>query len=393
MGNSELVQRQCSYSVIDEVDSVLVDESRNPLVISGQGSMNFTKFAQAAKIAMALVRFVHYTVDEKRRSIYLTEEGYEAAEDILQVQDLYDPRNQWASFLINAIKAKEIFLINVNYLVRFGQVVLVDEFTGRVLSGRRWEGGLHQAVECKEGLNVQTERVNVASVSYQNLFRGIPGLSGMSGTAVAESAEFSTIYNLGVVVIPSNRYASRHDNGDVIYYRYEYKWMGVLTDSLRQHFLGRPVLVGTTTLVLSQELASMYESFHIPIYLLNARLSHVETESEIVSHSGRLGSVTISTNMAGRGTDIIMGGNARFMSLMKTREISMLKMYKASQYLATVPLCYSSLPSVFHRGFHFKKNNNLLTSLYSSCCYINIKLQFLSAQQKAMAFPFFRSST
>lgn len=314
MDKNYIVQREFSFCVIDEVDSVLIDESRSPLVISGQGTVNFSKYSQAEKISRAFVRYVHYTVDEKRRSIYLTEEGYEAAEEILQVQDLYDPRNQWASYLINAIKAKEIILINVHYLVRYGQVVLVDEFTGRVLSGRRWDGGLHQAVECKEGLIVQNERENVATISFQNLFRGISGLSGMSGTALSESAEFSAIYNLGVVVIPSNRMESRNDKGDVIFYRNLLKFKGVLTDTLRQHFYRRPVLVGSNTLGESHELAGMFESHHIPIFVLNARLSHLQTESEIVSHSGRIGSVTISTNMAGRGTDILLGGNAKFMS-------------------------------------------------------------------------------
>eukprot|EP00887_Chlorella_sp_A99_P001989 scaffold18.g1989.t1 len=337
----ELVLRGFNFCVIDEVDSILIDEARTPLIISGPADKPSDKYYKArtgapavwggtlaepklaAKIAAALAREVHYTVDEKQRNVLLTEEGYEAAEDVLQVADLYDPREQWASYLINAIKAKELFLRNTSYIVRGDEVIIVDEFTGRTMPGRRWSDGLHQAVEAKEGLPIQNESVTLASISYQNFFRAYPKLGGMTGTAATEAAEFSNIYKLPVTVVPTNRQVRRDDNPDVVFRTETGKWRAVVQEIQRMHKTGRPVLVGTTSVEKSEQLAGMLDELGIPYQLLNAKPENVERESEIVAQSGRKGAVTLATNMAGRGTDILLGGNAEFMARLKLREMLM----------------------------------------------------------------------
>lgn len=324
----DLVLRRDSpftFCVIDEVDSILVDEARTPLIISGPAEAPSAKYFKACKLASALARDVHYTVDEKQRNVLLTEEGYEAAEDVLQLPDLYDPREQWASYLINAVKAKELFLKDVSYIVRSGEVVIVDEFTGRTMPGRRWSDGLHQAIEAKENLEIQNESVTLASISYQNLFRGYPKLAGMTGTAATEAAEFSNIYNLTVTVVPTNRAVSRTDNPDVVFRTEAGKWRAIVQEVKRMHKSGRPVLVGTTSVEKSEIIAAMLTEDGVPYQVLNAKPENVERESEIVAQSGRRGAVTIATNMAGRGTDILLGGNPEFMARLKLRELLMPK--------------------------------------------------------------------
>lgn len=325
--SEELVLRSTGFNfcVIDEVDSILIDEARTPLIISGSAEKPSEKYIKSDKIASVLVKDVHYTVDEKQRNILLTEEGYEAAEDVLQVPDLYDPREQWASFIINAIKAKELFLKDVSYICKGGEVVIVDEFTGRTMPGRRWSDGLHQAIEAKEGLEIQNESVTLASISYQNLFRTYPKLGGMTGTAQTESAEFANIYNLPVTVVPTNRTVSRVDNPDVVFKTEGGKWNAVVQEITRMHKTGRPVLVGTTSVEKSEIVCSLLREAGIPFEVLNAKPENVERESEIVAQSGRKGAVTIATNMAGRGTDILLGGNPEFMARLKLREMLMPK--------------------------------------------------------------------
>lgn len=266
---------------------------------------------------------MHYTVDEKQKNILLTEDGYEAAEEVLQVSDLYDPRAQWASFLINAIKAKELQIRDVNYIVRKGEVIIVDEFTGRTMPGRRWSDGLHQAVEAKEGIAIQEETVTVASISYQNFFRIFPKLSGMTGTAATEAGEFKNIYKLEVMVVPTNMPCQRVDNPDVVFSVEQFKWKAAVVEIKRMKKLGRPILVGTTSVERSESLSEMLTEAEIPHQVLNAKPENVERESEIVAQCGRIGSVTIATNMAGRGTDILLGGNSDFMARLKLREFLM----------------------------------------------------------------------
>ncbi|KAG9459973.1 hypothetical protein H6P81_004481 [Aristolochia fimbriata] len=327
----ELVLRSFNYCVIDEVDSILIDEARTPLIISGPAEKPSDRYYKAAKIAQAFERDIHYTVDEKQKTILLTEQGYEDAEEILDVKDLYDPREQWALYVLNAVKAKELFLRDVNYIVRGKEVLIVDEFTGRVMQGRRWSDGLHQAVEAKEGLPIQNETVTLASISYQNFFLQFPKLCGMTGTAATESTEFESIYKLKVTIVPTNKPMIRKDESDVVFRATTGKWRAVVVEISRMHRTGRPVLVGTTSVEQSDSLSEQLREAGIPHEVLNAKPENVEREAEIVAQSGRLGAVTIATNMAGRGTDIILGGNAEFMARLKLREMLMPRVVKLTE--------------------------------------------------------------
>ncbi|KAG1669742.1 hypothetical protein FOA52_001571 [Chlamydomonas sp. UWO 241] len=323
---SELVLRAATpfnYCVIDEVDSILIDEARTPLIISGASDNPSGNYYKAAKIAEVLAKGVHYTVDEKQKSVLLTEDGYEAVEDVLQVSDLYDPRTQWASYIVNACKAKELQRKDVNYIVKKGEIIIVDDFTGRTMPGRRWSDGLHQAVEAKEGCDIQNESVTLASVSYQAFFRAFPKLSGMTGTAATEVSEFDSIYKLPVAVVPTNRVMQRTDHPDVVFRLEQYKWTAVVTEIKRMHSTGRPVLVGTTSVERSEGLGRKLQEAGIKHQVLNAKPENVERESEIIAQSGRKGMVTLSTNMAGRGTDILLGGNPDYMARLKLREMLM----------------------------------------------------------------------
>ena len=326
---ADVTQRLFNYCIIDEVDSVLVDEARTPLIISGQVEKPTEKYLQAADIAAALDKEAeHYEVDEKARNILLSDEGFIEAEKLLGVKDLYDPKDPWAHYIFNAIKAKELFTKDVNYIVRNDEVVIVDEFTGRVMPGRRWSDGLHQAIEAKERVEIQNETQTLATITYQNFFLLYPKLAGMTGTAKTEEVEFEKIYNLEVTVIPTNKRMVRQDLSDVVYKTEEAKWRAVADECAEMHEVGRPVLVGTTSVEKSEVLAHLLKEKKIPHNLLNARPENVERESEIVAQAGRKGAVTIATNMAGRGTDIILGGNADYMARLKLREYFMPRIVK-----------------------------------------------------------------
>ncbi|MBD2510535.1 preprotein translocase subunit SecA [Nostoc sp. LEGE 12450] len=320
---ADVVQRPFNYCVIDEVDSILIDEARTPLIISGQVERPTEKYLQAAEIAFTLKKDEHYDVDEKARNVLLTDEGFAEAENLLGVTDLFDPEDPWAHFVFNAIKAKELFLKDVNYIVRNGEVVIVDEFTGRVLPGRRWSDGLHQAIEAKEHEEIQPETQTLATITYQNLFLLYPKLGGMTGTAKTEEPEFEKIYKLEVAVIPTNRDRRREDLSDMVFKTEPGKWGAIAKECAEMHELGRPVLVGTTSVEKSELLSRLLKQLEIPHELLNARPENVEREAEIVAQAGRKGAVTIATNMAGRGTDIILGGNSEYMARLKLREYFM----------------------------------------------------------------------
>ncbi|HIK06103.1 MAG TPA: preprotein translocase subunit SecA [Trichormus sp. M33_DOE_039] len=320
---ADVVQRPFNYCVIDEVDSILIDEARTPLIISGQVERPTEKYLQAAEIALTLQPEEHYEVDEKARNVLLTDEGFAEAEQLLGVTDLFDPEDPWAHFVFNAIKAKELFLKDVNYIVRNGEVVIVDEFTGRVLPGRRWSDGLHQAIEAKEHVEIQPETQTLATITYQNLFLLYPKLAGMTGTAKTEEAEFEKIYKLEVTIIPTNRIRKREDLSDLVFKKETGKWRAIANECAEMHEQGRPVLVGTTSVEKSEYLSQLLKAQGIPHELLNARPENVEREAEIVAQAGRRGAVTIATNMAGRGTDIILGGNSEYMARLKLREYLM----------------------------------------------------------------------
>lgn len=321
----DVVQRPFNFCVIDEVDSVLIDEARTPLIISGQVENPSEKYIRAAQVAASLRKEndEHYEVDEKARNVLLTDEGFGEAENLLGVTDLYDPADPWAHYIFNAIKAKELFIKDINYIVRDNEVVIVDEFTGRVMPGRRWSDGLHQAIEAKERAEIQPETQTLATITYQNFFLLYPKLSGMTGTAKTEEAEFGKIYNLEVTLIPTNRIPSRQDLSDMVYKAENGKWNAIAQECAEMHGQGRPVLVGTTSIEKSELLARLLRELQIPHNLLNAKPENVERESEIIAQAGRKGAVTIATNMAGRGTDIILGGNSEYMGRLKLREYFM----------------------------------------------------------------------
>lgn len=307
-----LVQRPYNYAIIDEVDSILIDEARTPLIISGRLEKSADTYRTMAKIAPKLAKDVDYEVDEKNKNIILTEEGIDKAQEFIGVDDLFDISTQYAHHLLQALKAKELFMKDTDYVVKDGEVVIVDEFTGRLMDGRRWSDGLHQAVEAKEGVKIQDETQTLASITFQNLFRLYPKLSGMTGTAMTEEAEFGKIYNLEVTSIPTNKKDIRINYADVIYKTERQKYSSVVDDIIEMNKQSRPVLVGTISIEKSEYLSDQLKKRGVKHNVLNAK--HHEKEAYIIAQAGRIGAVTIATNMAGRGTDILLGGNAEYMA-------------------------------------------------------------------------------
>ncbi len=308
----QCVQRPYYYAIIDEVDSILIDEARTPLIISGRLEKSAELYRTMAKVAPMLKKDVDYEVDEKNKNVILSEEGIDHAQELLQIADLFDVENQYAHHLLQALKAKELYHKDTDYVIKDGEVVIVDEFTGRLMEGRRWSDGLHQAVEAKEGAKIQDETQTLASITFQNLFRLYPKLSGMTGTAMTEEAEFGKIYNLEVTSIPTNKKDIRIDMPDVIYKTQKQKYLSVVDEILEMHKIGRPVLVGTISIDKSEYLSKLLAEKGIKHNILNAK--HHEKEAYIIAQAGRFGAVTIATNMAGRGTDILLGGNPEYLA-------------------------------------------------------------------------------
>ncbi|MGV9679713.1 preprotein translocase subunit SecA [Nocardia sp. NPDC003482] len=304
----DLVQRGHNFAVVDEVDSILIDEARTPLIISGPADASSKWYAEFARIAPLLKKDVHYEVDIKKRTIGVHEAGVEFVEDQLGIDNLYEAANSpLVSYLNNAIKAKELYVRDKDYIVRNGEVIIVDEFTGRILVGRRYNEGMHQAIEAKEGVEIQPENQTLATITLQNYFRLYDKLSGMTGTAETEAAELHSIYGLGVVPIPTNKPMIRKDQADLIYKTEEAKFEAVADDITERHENGQPVLVGTTSVERSEYLSKLLTKRGIPHNVLNAK--YHEQEAQIIAEAGRPGAVTVATNMAGRGTDIVLGGN------------------------------------------------------------------------------------
>ncbi|MDV7084843.1 preprotein translocase subunit SecA [Rhodococcus sp. IEGM 248] len=304
----DLVQRGHSFAVVDEVDSILIDEARTPLIISGPADASSKWYAEFARIAPLLKRDVHYEVDIRKRTIGVHEAGVELVEDQLGIDNLYEAANSpLVSYLNNAIKAKELYTKDKDYIVRDGEVIIVDEFTGRVLVGRRYNEGMHQAIEAKEKVEIKAENQTLATITLQNYFRLYDKLSGMTGTAETEAAELHQIYNLGVIPIPTNRPMVRVDNGDLIYKTEEAKFDAVVDDVVERHEKGQPVLIGTTSVERSEYLSKQFTKRGVAHNVLNAKFH--EQEAQIIAEAGRSGAVTVATNMAGRGTDVVLGGN------------------------------------------------------------------------------------
>jgi preprotein translocase subunit SecA len=310
----EMVQRNFNFCIIDEVDSILIDEARTPLIISGAGDSSEEKYITASQIAPLLEQSIDYEVDEKARNVILTDEGILKSEQLLGSNDLYNPEDPWASYIFNAIKAKELFIRDVHYIVRDNEVIIVDEFTGRIMVGRRWSDGLHQSIEAKESVPTQNETQTLASVTYQNFFLLYPKLSGMTGTAKTEASELDKIYGLEVISVPTNKSMQRKDFPDLVYKSQYAKWKSVADECLDIHTIGRPILIGTTSVEKSELLSSLLVEYGIPHNLLNAKPENIQREAEIIAQAGRKEAVTIATNMAGRGTDILLGGNAGYMA-------------------------------------------------------------------------------
>nr|ARW69267.1 preprotein-translocase subunit a [Polysiphonia sp.] len=309
-----IIQRNFYYAIIDEVDSILIDEARTPLIISGVTKVNNQLYQEANNLSNSLIKNTHYKIDEKSKSIMLTDAGINYCENALSIKNLYDINSPWIKYIINAIKAKELFLKNRDYIIKDKKITIVDEFTGRIMEGRRWSDGLHQSIEAKENIHIESENKTLASITYQNLFLLYERLSGMTGTAKTEENEFLNIYKMKVISIPTNRICIRKDLPDLVYKDEYNKWQAIANECQDMHKTGRPVLIGTTSIDKSELLSQMLTAIKIPHSLLNAKPENIINEAEVILQAGQKGSITISTNMAGRGTDIILGGNPEKMA-------------------------------------------------------------------------------
>ncbi len=323
----EYVQRELHYAIVDEVDSILIDEARTPLIISGPAEDLTEKYHAINVIIPRLKKETHYAVDEKARQVLLTEEGVSKVEELLKIDNLYDPAHIETLHHVNqALHAHVLKKRDIDYVIKDGQVVIVDEFTGRLMPGRRWSEGLHQAVEAKEKVRVERENQTLATITFQNYFRMYEKLAGMTGTAETEASEFHSIYNLDVMVIPTNMPMVRTDYPDSVYKTEREKFRAVVNEIKEWYEKGKPVLVGTITIENSEKLSKLLTRQGVPHHVLNAK--HHEKEAEIVAQAGRLKAITLSTNMAGRGTDIILGGNPEFMAATKAGKDDATELYR-----------------------------------------------------------------
>ena len=309
---NDVVLRPFNYCIVDEVDSVLIDEAQTPLIISNSVKTSIDKYIITAEIIDYLEVNVHFKVDEKNKNVIITKEGAVQIEEILGIKDLYNPNDPWIPYIINALKATTLFFRNVHYIVQDDQIIIVDEFTGRIMPDRRWSEGLHQAVEAKESVTIRQNNETAASVTYQNFFLLYPKLSGMTGTAKTAEIEFEKIYNLPVVEIPTAKPNLRKDLPDLIYKDELSKWTAIAKECKQIAVKTQPILIGTTSVEKSEMLGQLLNEYGLNYQILNAKPENVKRESEIVAQAGKRGSITIATNMAGRGTDIILGGNTKF---------------------------------------------------------------------------------
>src|SRR5258706_4070368 len=332
----EYAQRPLNYAIVDEVDSILIDEARTPLIISGQGERSSEKYRTINEVIPRLKLDEHYVVDEKGHSVTLTDSGVEAAQKLLGTSNLYDPVHLETLHIMNqCLRAQTLYKRDVNYMVApDGKVLIIDEFTGRVLPGRRWSDGLHQAVEAKENVPVQEESRTMATITFQNLFRLYKKLAGMTGTADTEAADFHSRYKPDVVIMPTNKPIVRSDNEDVVYKTEREKFTAVIKELTEFHERGQPVLVGTTSVEKSAAIAKILQKKGIPHNVLNAK--HHAKEAQVIAQAGRKSAITVSTNMAGRGTDIILGGNPEMMAKIEFLENSRLPDAEPEEFLKLV---------------------------------------------------------
>lgn len=352
---SELVQTPFNFCIIDEVDSILIDEARTPLIISRDSYLTIEKYIKANEVTKYLQNVKHFDINEKAKKINLTSKGLERSKILLNVEDLYNVQDPWIPYLLNSLKAKHLFYRDVHYIVKNKTIVIIDEFTGRVLEGRKWSDGLHQAIEAKESVPVLKGSETMASITYQNFFRLYPKISGMTGTAKTEELEFENIYGLSVSILPTFEKMQRKDKSDLIFIDEITKWRAIAQECLKVYYKGQPILVGTTTIQNSEILSHLLNTYNIPHQLLNAKPENVKRESEIISQAGCLQAITIATNMAGRGTDILLGGNPDFKALQATRYILRLLLETSNFYIPDINLTKLK--------YNLKKNPQLITYL------------------------------
>ncbi|MDX6365768.1 MAG: preprotein translocase subunit SecA, partial [Nocardioidaceae bacterium] len=338
----ECVQRGHHYAIVDEVDSILIDEARTPLIISGPSDESVQWYDEFASLVGRLRNDIDYEVDEKKRTVSVLEDGIERVEDHLGIDNLYDAVNTpLISFLNNAIKAKELFRRDRDYVVMDGEVLIVDEHTGRMLHGRRYNEGLHQAIEAKEKVTIREEYQTLATITLQNYFRLYTKLGGMTGTAMTESSEFDKIYKLGVIAIPTNMPMARVDQPDLVYRTEDAKYRAIVDDIAERHGHGQPMLVGTTSVEKSERLSGLLTRRGIPHTVLNAK--HHASEAHIVAQAGRKGAVTVATNMAGRGTDIMLGGSVDFLADEQLRERGLDPIENSEDYELAWPAAHEKM--------------------------------------------------
>jgi preprotein translocase subunit SecA len=350
MHPSDMVHREFHFAIVDEADSILIDEARTPLIISGPSGKPTELYFTFAKIVEKLEREVDYVVEEKERRIGPSEEGISKVEKWLNIEHMYEGENQQlVHYLQNAIKAKELFHLDKDYVIKDGEVIIVDEFTGRLMFGRRWSDGLHQAVEAKEGVKIEEETQTLATVTFQNYFRMYKKLAGMTGTALTEEEEFRKIYNLDSIAIPTNKPVIRKDHADVVYKTLKAKFNAVADDVAERHKNGQPLLVGTVSVEKSEYLSAILTRRGVKHEVLNAK--YHEREAEIIAQAGKFGSVTIATNMAGRGTDILLGGNPEFGAIarMRAEGVAHERIVAASEIMATEDPEVLAAREVYHR--------------------------------------------
>ena len=365
---TDVVLRPFNYCIVDEVDSILIDEAQTPLIISNNIETPVEKYIIATEITEYLELTIHYQVDEKNKNVLLTEQGSKQIEQILRIQDLYDPRDPWIPYIINAIKANVLFFNNVHYIVQNNRIVIVDEFTGRIMPDRRWGDGLHQAIESKEKLPIRQKSETVAAITYQNFFLLYPKLSGMTGTGKTAEIEFEKIYNLSVEEIPTARTILRKDLPDLIYKDQFSKWKAIAQTCNQISSVGQPVLIGTTTVEKSEMLAQLLNEYNLSYQILNAKPENVRRESEIVAQAGKKSAITIATNMAGRGTDIILGGNIQFTIQKQLYDILTIARNCISNKRQT--LLYSGLKNQF--ACISQKFLSVLVSLITDSNFLNL---------------------
>jgi len=347
LNRKDVVLKPFNYCIIDEVDSILIDEAQTPLILSSTVQTSVEKYIIANELKDYLEVNLHFKVDEKNKNIILTEQGNFQIGKILNIDDLYNFNDPWIPYIINAIKANTLFFRNVDYIVQNNQIIIVDEFTGRIMPDRRWSDGLHQAIEAKESLPIRENTETVASITYQNFFLLYPKLAGMTGTAKTAEIEFEKIYNLSVEEIPTARPNLRNDLPDVVYKDQLAKWNAIAKECKITSLTGQPILIGTTNVEKSEMLAQLLKEYDLSYQLLNAKPENVRRESEIVAQAGKQGSITIATNMAGRGTDIILGGNSDF---------------KVRKFLYNTLVFYKNYIKVSNKKIIFPLQQNLVST-------------------------------